>query len=290
MPICKDKCVAFIIFAKNYILNDSVMPQLTDPTAPKTADHISTDAYVWYEDSWQHEKRPHTHRHYQLTYVEEGYQYFHIDQKIYFVPQNHIILIPSNTLHRTTSDSLSVILKVVLFISLPNEEFYKNVQVFSAPTVLREMLMYADKWNKVMCADEEQSVFLRAILIGLPHFYQENESLEIPVPRDQRLGAVCQHINQNYQYNLNTDQLASMARMSARSLQRIFKQETGITLKKYLQLTRILKSIELLDTDQYTLTEVAFRVGYKSLSAFTTSYQAIMKCSPTRKKRRHQKS
>lgn len=250
---------------------------------PKTADHIFTDAYVWFEDSWQHEKLPHTHRHYQLTYVEEGYQYFHIDQKIYIVPQHHIILIPSNTLHRTTSDSLSVILKVVLFTSLPDADFYKNVQVFSAPPVLREMLLYASKWNKVMCADEEQSAFLRAILIGLPHFYQENESLEIPIPSDQRLASVCQYINQNYQYHLNTDQLASMARMSARSLQRIFKQETGITLKKYLQLTRILKSIELLDTNQYTLTEVAFRVGYKSLSAFTTSYRAIMKGNPKRK-------
>lgn len=36
--------------------------------------------------------------------------------------------------------------------------------------------------------------------------------------------------------------------MSVRSLQRIFKNETGITLQKYLQLTRILKSIELIDT------------------------------------------
>lgn len=64
----------------------------TDNIPRKTADHISAEAYVWFEESWQHEKISHTHKHYQLTYVEEGYQYFHIDQKIYFVPQHHIML------------------------------------------------------------------------------------------------------------------------------------------------------------------------------------------------------
>lgn len=257
--------------------------EFTEDRRHNSADTISTDAYVWFEDSWQHEKLPHTHKHYQLTYVEEGYQYVHIDQKIYFVPQNHIILIPSNILHRTSSDSKSVILKVILFKALPTQEFYQNVQVFSAPPVLREMLMYAAKWNKLLTEDLEQTTFLQAILISLPHFYKENNFLEIPIPRDARLNSVCQYVNQNYQYNTSTDELASIANMSARSLQRIFKQETGITLKKYLQLIRILKSIEFIDTCQYTLTEIAYMVGYKSLSAFTNSYTTIMKIPPRKK-------
>lgn len=249
----------------------------------QSVDNISTDAYVWFENSWEHEKLPHTHQYYQLTYVEEGYQYLHINQCVYFVPQNHVILIPSDTLHRTTSDSKLVVLKVILFKSLPNNEFYSDVKVFSAPSVLREMLLYAAKWNKSEIEDEEQIAFLRAMLISLPHFYEENNFLEIPIPNDNRLKSVCQYINQNYQYNTETEVLAELANMSARSLQRIFKHETGITLKKYLQLIRILKSIELLDKKQYTLTEVAFMVGYKSLSAFTNSYFTILKSRPQRK-------
>lgn len=249
----------------------------------KSADGILTDAYVWFEENWQHEKLPHTHRHYQLTYVEEGYQYFYINDRVYFVPQHHVILIPSHTLHRTTSDSKFVILKVVLFITLPNDPFYQNVKVFSAPSVLREMLKYASKWNKLLKQEKEQATFLRAILISLPHFYNENNLLEIPVPRDTRLSSVCHYINMNYAYNVSTDELACVAKMSVRSLQRIFRNETGITIKKYVQLIRILKSIELIDTRQYTLTEIAYSVGYKSLSAFTNSYKAIMQSSPNLK-------
>ena len=259
------------------------MEQLIDNGAKcHFVDNISTDAYVWFENNWQHEKYSHVHSFYQLTYVEEGYQYFHIDQKVYFVPQNHVILIPSNTLHRTTSDAKTVILKVLLFKSAPEKDFYRDVQVFSAPSVLSEMLAYASKWNKLDESNEEQSVFLKAVLISLPHFYQENSSLEIPIPKDQRLTPVCHFINQNYKYNLSTDELANIARMSIRTLQRTFKRETGVTLKKYVQLIRILKSIELIDTNQYTFTEVAYKVGYKSLSAFTNSYFTVMKTHPVK--------
>jgi transcriptional regulator GlxA family with amidase domain len=83
---------------------------------------------------------------------------------------------------------------------------------------------------------------------------------------------------------LDIDSLAEKAQMSVRSLQRIFKNGTGITLQKYLQLTRILKSIELIDTQKYTLSELIYLVGYQSLSAFTSSYFTIMKAKPKIKK------
>lgn len=244
---------------------------------------LISDSYVWYEKDWQHELKPHTHKYYQLTYVEEGYQYFHIDQKVYFVPQNHVILIPSNTLHRTTSDSKLVMLKAILFKNPPKETFYSSVKVFFAPSVLKEMIIYAEKWNKHSIADNEQSIFLKAILTSLPHLYQENNFLEIPIPKDYRLINVCEFISKNYKYNIETDELAKIANMSTRSLQRIFKTETGITLKKYLQITRILKSIELIDENQFTLTEIAYKVGYRSLSAFTTSFKNIMKMNIRKK-------
>lgn len=259
------------------------MPEELTNAENQNVDNIPADAYVWFEDSWQHEKKPHTHKYYQLTYVEEGYQYIHIDDKTYFAPQNHVVLIPSNTVHRTSSDSHSVILKVVLFKILPENDFYRNVQVFSAPTVLKEMIHYAEKWNKVVVNEVEQASFLQAMLISLPHFYKENNLLEIPTPKDQRITPICQYINDNYNYNVSAGELAELANMSERNMQRIFKKETGITLMKYIQLIRILKSIELIDTDQYTFTEIAYRVGYKSLSAFTNSYQTIMKM-PIRKK------
>jgi len=260
--------------------NDNIKCGLTEKSKGLYADGISTDAYVWYEKDWQHDEYEHTHQRYQLTYVEDGYQYFHIEQKIYLVPQNHVIWIPSNKEHQITSEARTVNLMIVLYKTVFEQDFYQDVHVFSAPTVLKEMLLYASKWNKLLAEDEEQTIFLRAMLNSLPYFCNENEFLQIPVPGDARLMPVCDYINANYQYNFNIAELSDKAKMSVRSLQRIFRQETGITLQKYMQLIRVLKSIELIDTKQYTLSQIAFMVGYKSLSAFTSSYYAIMKSKP----------
>lgn len=253
---------------------------LIEKTESQFVDTIEKEAYVWCENNWKHDDYEHVHYRAQLTYVEEGYQYFHIDQKIYIVPQHHVIWVPSGKAHKITSEARTVNLMVFLFKTVFEEEFYQNVHVFAVPPVLKEMLLYASKWNQSLTENQEQDIFFKAILKSLPNFCKESNKLEIPVPADARLIPVCNEISSHFKYNLDIDSLAGKAQMSVRSLQRIFKNETGITLQKYLQLTRILKSIELIDTKKYTLSEIAYQVGYQSLSAFTSSYFAVMKTKP----------
>lgn len=276
----KDKLVVFINFAIYYIYNDMEKLGHPDKQIGEYVDNISADTYVWYDAQWKHDDKEHQHLSFQLNYVTEGYQYFHIDKKIYLVPQNHIIWIPSAKPHKTTTESSSVNLMSVLFKEVPKGDFFRKTHVFPAPAVLKEMLLYASKWNRVIDIDMEQKLFLKALLYSLPNFCEESMALEIPVPSDERLIPLCNYINSNYKFSFDIHALAEMANLSVRTLQRVFKKETGITLQKYLQLVRILKSIELLDTRKYTLTEIAYKVGYQSLSAFSLSYSSLMKEGP----------
>ena len=247
------------------------------------SDHMTTNTYVWYEKNRKNADEVHSHDYFQLNFVEEGYQYFHIEQKIYLVPQNHVIWIPANKLHRTTSEAKTVNPMLILFKEVFKDDFYNDIHVFVAPPILKEMMLYASKWNKFLVEEKEQKIFLNSMLYSLPHFCDENHNLELPVLVDTRLIPVSEYIHFHYSTNFNLNELADKANMSARNLQRIFKQETGITLQKYMQLVRILKSIELIDTNNFTLSEIAYKVGYKSLSAFTASYFTVTKTKPKRK-------
>lgn len=260
--------------------NAKVKCGLTEEQKGMYRDDITSEAYVWYEQQWQHDDYVHLHSRAQLTYVKEGYQYIHTEKHIYLVPQHHVAWIPASTSHRTTSEASTVNLMVVLFKTPPANDFFKQVQVFPAPPILKEMLRYAAKWSKVLEVEEEQVTFLKAILSSLPSFCKESTNLQIPVPSDERLTPVCNYIHKQYATTFSIEALAMEANLSARSLQRIFKNETGITLQKYVQLIRILKSIALIDSKQYTLSEIAHMVGYKSLTAFTASYTTIMKTRP----------
>ena len=72
-----------------------------------------------------------------------------------------------------------------------------------------------------------------------------------------------------------------LSNLSLRTIERLFKKETGMTLAKYQQLLRIIKSLELLSTKQFTISQIAYKVGYKSVQAFTNSFYAVMKYRPS---------
>jgi len=64
-------------------------------------------------------------------------------------------------------------------------------------------------------------------------------------------------------------------------LSRLVKQETGKTLSLHLRTLRIEKAAELLSNHQLNITEVAFEVGYQSLSHFSKAFAQEKDLTPS---------
>lgn len=237
--------------------------------------------FVWFEENWIHDNVLHQHEKGQLVYVESGFQYITIEEKIYLLPQNHAAWIPSNAIHKTNSHSEKIKLMIMFADTDRNDSFYDEVNVFSVPPVLREMIKYAEKWSKQLKIDPDETVFLKALFNELPHFVQHSLKLHICLPQDKRLEKVIEHLHHYYHTEIKIEALGELALLSSRSLERIFKKETGITLSKYQQMLRIIKSLELLSSGNLTISETAYEVGYKSVQAFTRSFQSVMQFRPT---------
>ena len=76
------------------------------------------------------------------------------------------------------------------------------------------------------------------------------------------------------------DMLAQEVGCSTFYLSRIFAQETGASIPKFLRMKRIEKAAELIKTGRMNVTEAAFTVGYSSLSAFTKAFVEQTGCCP----------
>ena len=63
-------------------------------------------------------------------------------------------------------------------------------------------------------------------------------------------------------------------------LSRIFAQEAGVSIPKFLRMKRIEKAAELIRTGRMNVTEAAMEVGYSSLSAFTKAFVEQIGCCP----------
>jgi len=71
---------------------------------------------------------------------------------------------------------------------------------------------------------------------------------------------------------LDLHQLAQDVGCAAHYLSRLVKQDTGKTLSLHLRALRIEKAAELLSNNRFNVTEVAYEVGYQSLSHFSKAF------------------
>jgi transcriptional regulator GlxA family with amidase domain len=75
-------------------------------------------------------------------------------------------------------------------------------------------------------------------------------------------------IEQHYTQSIDYDRLAGEFRMSRRSLERRFKQATGVTPLGYLQQLRVETAKSLLEDGSRTFNEITYQVGYEDIPFF----------------------
>lgn len=76
------------------------------------------------------------------------------------------------------------------------------------------------------------------------------------------------------------EELGQKVACSPYYLSRTFSQETGMTIPQYLRRIRLERAAELLRAGKHNVTEVAFEVGYNSLSHFSAAFHEMFGCCP----------
>ena len=84
----------------------------------------------------------------------------------------------------------------------------------------------------------------------------------------------------HYTETLDYDRLAGECRMSRRSLERRFRQATGVTPLVYLQQLRVENAKRLLEEGNRTVNEIAWEVGYEDISFFRKIFVRITGLRP----------
>lgn len=106
-------------------------------------------------------------------------------------------------------------------------------------------------------------------------------SLLLPYPTNPGLVKITQAIWQNPSSTKSQSQWAIWAGISVRSLSRYFMQETGMTFAHWKQLAKLLASLPRL-SEQKSITEVAYLVGFSDASAYIAAFRSVFGVSPKR--------
>ncbi|MCW3464838.1 AraC family transcriptional regulator [Chitinophaga nivalis] len=245
-----------------------------------TVDEVEKDAYVWHEAQWKFGEEWHAHQKGQLIYVEQGFQYLHTEQKKYLLPTHHCAWIPPGLPHRTSSPEAAVFLRCTFFKTTPGHAFYDEINIFHTPRVLREMILHTARYSRLKAEDPVEADFLQAILSSLPVMCQASVPLMIPVPQDQRLVQLADEMAGNLDEPFNLRQLAAKHTFSARTLERLFKKDIGMSPVSYIKLLRMIKAVELLSRPEENVSSVAYKVGYNSIPTFSNTFKQVIGLRP----------
>lgn len=87
-------------------------------------------------------------------------------------------------------------------------------------------------------------------------------------------------LRENMEHPPTLEELGQKVACSPYYLSRTFSQETGMTIPQYLRRIRLERAAELLRAGRHNVTEVAFEVGYNSLSHFSAAFHEMFGCCP----------
>lgn len=89
------------------------------------------------------------------------------------------------------------------------------------------------------------------------------------------------HIDQKFREKLSLPDVARVVNMSANYFSEKFKEATGLNFVEYVARTRIEKARNLLLNPNQRVSEVAFDIGFQSLSQFNRTFKRIVGQSPS---------
>ncbi|MFC4947119.1 AraC family transcriptional regulator [Pseudonocardia sp. GCM10023141] len=139
------------------------------------------------------------------------------------------------------------------------------------PPLLRELILHAVR----SCPLERDRPEHRRVvdMIGDLLAVAPQAPLLLPGPTDPRARALAAALETDLAAGASLERLAAAVGASRRTLERLFRTETGMSIGQWRQRLRLARALELLAAGQ-PVTAVASAVGYATPSAFTAMFRA----------------
>ncbi|HWT27668.1 MAG TPA: AraC family transcriptional regulator, partial [Mobilitalea sp.] len=97
----------------------------------------------------------------------------------------------------------------------------------------------------------------------------------------EKFNLIFEFINSNYMDDISLDAIADVAGFSKFHFSRLFKRFTDMSFYDYLNQRRVKEAEKLLLDPNLSVTDVAMRSGFSSISTFNRVFKGFKECTPT---------
>ncbi len=214
---------------------------------------------------------------------------------------NNVYVINPLTLHseikKPNKDLRYYVLKIKNF-SIQRE---KTQSIVSIPIDVTLQTLLSTCLNQIITELDAQKIdslfivksFLQIIYNYVLRVFIDNdllisESNKINLSNNNSIAkTIKNYIEQNYQYILKIEDVAAHFGLTHNNLIKIFRSSYGVTPKNFLIYTKIHASLYVLETTDYTVSQVSSFCGFNFSSYYSKQFMKIMKTTPSKYRKEH---
>jgi YesN/AraC family two-component response regulator len=102
-----------------------------------------------------------------------------------------------------------------------------------------------------------------------------------PGGTDAKLHRVMRFLDRNYDRRVSLKDAAELVGLSPKYLSRLFKEKVGIGFNDYRLKVRMEKAVELLETTDYSVAEISYKLGYENPESFARLFSKVAGSTPS---------
>ena len=249
----------------------------------------------------------HYHDEVEFLYVHDGEFVCIVNDKDYKGTKGDVIFINSRIPHYTRSDVDGTYDSMLQYSTFSLEEnilgisryLSRFINLSKEPVVIfkngkpetEELKKYLDiifeEYSKKSFSYE---LYIKAALFQINAFlsrydYLADSSLFFKKKNISRILPALEYIDKNYDSLITLEEISRIANLDPYYFCRLFKKTTNSTFTEYLNFVRVSKSEKKLSETDETISEIAYSLGFSSVSYFNRIFKKYKGCTPTQYKK-----
>lgn len=271
---------------------------------------VADDRAVMVQEDVMPHFYPHLHRHKeaQLIWIKKGEGTLFIDNRMYAFKGGDVFLIGANQPHLFKSNSeyfeenhalhieaLMIFFdpagKLQSFLALPEMQLVRTyLQASKGGLKLPSQATAGLSTNMIRLQNARHQEVMICFLQLLDELYRwQTESVPLAAnapalfseTEGLRIGHIYHFLMQHYHRSISLEEVAAIAHMTPQAFCRYFKKHTRQTLVAFLNEIRVNEVCRILAEGRHeSISVVAYRCGFNSMTNFNRIFKAIMKMPP----------
>lgn len=242
---------------------------------------------------------PHLHSSLEIYYNIKGCRRFLVNNKFYKCDSYDMFLVPCMQIHKALLNDKNSYERCIISVSnemiekingLPNmkekpfdilfsQGIARSYKTHLSEAEHNKFISLIGSYNLDSNDDADRFIILLELLRFMSRKFKENSLLETDFSPETVADEILSFVEQNFKNPISVAQISQRMAISDAQAYRLFKKETGMTIKEYLTMRRIAEAKKLLRMG-YSVKEACFESGFNDYPNFIKAFKKAEGYSP----------